>query len=492
MERQTDTGTPPANERIEPGRPARGAGPLVTPERAARAAERIGSDIVVAMCAWDPDSSRHALFFPPTRSNVATSPIRIRRESSLLPHVLQGTGPYVSNDLSRPAFEEERQLKQAGIAAYVAIPVSATGWRPGMVLFGCESTNRFDALTVGALLDQVEHWKFDTDGGAVPEATEPEEEPATALDETVIGESQSYLEICRLIAIVAKQETTVLIQGESGTGKELLAKTIHRYSRRSERPFVRVNCAALTETLIESEMFGHRKGAFTGAIYAHRGRFEMANGGTLLLDEIGNMTLAGQAKLLRVLQEREFEPVGQTASVKVDVRIIATTNVDLETAIAEGRFRQDLYYRLAVVPITVPPLRLRRKDILPLARYFLAQTTARLGKSPLDLSQHTQQVLESYDWPGNARELRNAVEYAALVARQGEIAPPDLPSSIGELAAGAQRDEKRSLREKLLAYERQVVTDAFCRAGGRRKEIAEILGIDPRNVSYFLKKHEIR
>jgi transcriptional regulator with GAF, ATPase, and Fis domain len=310
--------------------------------------------------------------------------------------------------------------------------------------------------------------------------------------ETIVGLSAETLEICRLIGIVAQQDATVLIQGESGTGKELVAKTIHRYSRRADRPFVRVNCAALTETLLESEMFGHRKGAFTGALYSHKGRFETANRGTLLLDEIGNMSLGGQAKILRVLQEREFEPVGQSSSVRVDVRIIATTNVDLEKAVSQGQFREDLYYRLAVVPIAIPPLRQRRDDILPLAEHFLGGSLLALAKPAMTLTRDIEEILLAHRWPGNARELRNAMEYAALVALGTEIRAEHLPKSVTSGAAQRDNSIHAGLRERVKSYEREIVLDALQRARGVRKDVGKILGIDPRNVGYFLGKHGIR
>ena len=467
---------------------------LRVPEEALEAARRVGSDILTGIVCWESGQRKRALFLPPAPEASADgrAPVRIASNRSLLASVEGQPSPLVVNDLTESRFEEEQELFRDGICSYVAVGVEAPGLGPAAVVFASRAVRRFDAVTIGALLGAVEEWIQGGDASASSEAAPDEPEILPTAGETVVGESEQFLEICRLIAIVARQNTTVLIQGESGTGKEVLAKTIHRYSARAERPFVRVNCAALAETLVESEMFGHRKGAFTGAIYTHKGRFEMADGGTLLLDEIGNLSLAGQAKLLRVLQEREFEPVGQSASVKVDVRIIATTNVDLERTIADGGFREDLYYRLAVVPITVPPLRERRKDILPLAEHFLSRSLVDHGRPPVRIADEAREVLLAYDWPGNARELRNAMEYSVLVARGAEVRAEHLPGHVGAGRAAAGDRHDGTLRERMLRFERQVVLDAFQRAGGVRKDIARILGIDPRNVSYFLRKHGIR
>lgn len=487
----------PQQMSMSPGGSGEPAAPRMALQRARDAAHRVGPDILVAAMGWDPTSVGQVLFVPPSVSGTPVSPVRLRSERSLLPHALKHQGPLLANDLVHLMFDEERELRRTGVCAYLAVPVGSPGWEQEVVLFASNTVRRFDAITVATLLAYLEEGE-----SADPRSRILGVVTASAVDENhavpggcrdaVIGESPEFLEICRLVAVVAPRDTTVLIQGESGTGKELIAKTIHRYSNRADRPFIRVNCAALAEALIESEMFGHTKGAFTGAVHAHKGRFEVAHGGTLLLDEIGNMSLSGQAKLLRVLQEREFEPVGQSESVRVDVRVISTTNINLEHAIAEGSFRRDLYFRLAVVPFTIPPLRERRKDILPIAEHFLAESLRAARKPPMGLSAEVRQLLCEYDWPGNAREVRNAMDYAVLVVRGNEIRPENLPNSIAGSAKVGSREDGMSLRSRMRRFEREVVLEALQRAQGVRKETARLLGIDPRNVSYLLRRHGIR
>jgi transcriptional regulator with GAF, ATPase, and Fis domain len=310
----------------------------------------------------------------------------------------------------------------------------------------------------------------------------------------IIGQSEKVRDVCRLIGSVAKTDATVLIQGESGTGKEVVANAIHVHSLRAKHPFVKVNCAALSETLLESELFGHVKGAFTGAIRDRRGRFQQANGGTILLDEIGCMSLAGQAKLLRVLQEHEFEPVGSSITLPVNVRVLASTNVDLADAVRQGKFRGDLYYRLNVFSIPLPPLRERKQDIYLLVQHFLYQNNASLGKSIEGIDFSTHALLMQHDWPGNIRELENVIEHAAIV----EQGPTLLPSSLPTTLAGSHPHHGDSdltampgLREKLNLFERQVLLDTLSMANGVKKITADMLGIDARNLPYLLRKHHL-
>lgn len=300
----------------------------------------------------------------------------------------------------------------------------------------------------------------------------------------LIGQSPGMRKVLEMIEMVAPTKATVLIQGESGTGKELVADAIHRLSPRRDGPFVKVNCAAIPESLVESELFGHEKGAFTHAVKRSRGRFEIADGGTLLLDEIGEITLAVQAKLLRVLQDGTFQRVGGEGTIKVDVRVIATTNRDLWRAVQDGKFREDLYYRLHVVPIYIPPLRERKEDIPLLIQHFLKMYGKREGKEGLTVSEKAMEVLMDYDWPGNIRELENAVERAVILAK-GKVLKPE-HFLIGNM-----------LREKepdwgpltLAEMERRLILKTLREEGGNRTRTAQRLGISVRTLRNKLHQY---
>lgn len=283
---------------------------------------------------------------------------------------------------------------------------------------------------------------------------------------------------------VAKTDATVLLRGESGTGKEVAARAIHQWSPRSEGPFVAINCAAVAGSLLESELFGHERGAFTGAHAQRQGRVELAAGGTFFLDEVGDMEPALQAKLLRVLQERSFERVGGTRTIRADVRWIAATNRDLQEAIANGSFREDLYHRLAVFPVTLPPLRDRTEDILPLARGLLSQVGIELGRRGLTLSDVVGERLLSHAWPGNVRELRNALERAAILADGETIGPEHIVLDSATRPAAP-------VTMNLEALERQAIVDALAAEGGNRKNAAERLGIGVRTLYDKLKRYDL-
>jgi DNA-binding NtrC family response regulator len=298
-------------------------------------------------------------------------------------------------------------------------------------------------------------------------------------DTVVVGQSAAMQRLFDHARTVAATDTSVLLQGESGTGKEVLARSIHAGSPRKERAFVTVNCAAIPTNLLESELFGHRRGAFTGAVYTRRGSFELADGGTLFLDEIGDMPLDMQVKILRALEERRIKRVGSEESIAVNVRIIAATNKDLEQETKAGRFRDDLYWRLNVVQLLVPPLRERREDILSLARHFLRLYARELKKPVTDFSADVADALAAYDWPGNVRELRNTVERAVIFAEAGHsIRLGHLPAHmrLTDVPRGAVVAQKyRPLREVELDYIREVL-DA---CGGNRTRAAEVLGLSP-------------
>jgi len=297
-----------------------------------------------------------------------------------------------------------------------------------------------------------------------------------------VARDPAMLRVLELAEAVAAQDATVLVTGESGTGKELVARVIHNGSPRQERPLVAVNCAALSETLLDSELFGHERGAFTGAHERRRGRFELADGSTLFLDEVGEMSPSLQAKLLRVLQEREFTRVGGTSVIRVDVRVIAATNRDLAHEIRAGRFREDLFYRLNVFPIRIPPLRERPADVLPLAEAFLDRAARRVGKPIAALSDGARRALRGYAWPGNVRELTNVIERAVILERSDELLPTSLL-----LETAAPRTSLPSLDLKEL--ERTAIAEALKVTGGHRRDAAELLGLSLRTLQYRLKEY---
>ena len=309
--------------------------------------------------------------------------------------------------------------------------------------------------------------------------------------EGIIGESGQMLEVLSLVRRVAPSEATVLIRGESGTGKELIAKAIHFASPRASGPLVKVNCAALPETLLESELFGHEKGAFTGALTSRQGRFELANGGTIFLDEIGDLPLHLQAKLLRVLQEREFERVGSSRPVSVNVRILAASHRPLEDLVKAGQLREDLYFRLNVVTILITPLRERRSDIALLMDHFLRHYAEKNGKTIRGLTHEGRDILLRYDYPGNVRELENIIERAVVLTRDDVIGSGDLPLTVQEPET-ADRDGETNLTSAVEALERRMIRDALARSDGVQTHAAELLGMGERALRYKLVKYGFR
>jgi Nif-specific regulatory protein len=302
----------------------------------------------------------------------------------------------------------------------------------------------------------------------------------------IIGTSGPTRQMYEQVAQVAQTNTTVLIRGESGTGKELIAHAIHYNSLRAKKPFVKVSCAALPDTLIESELFGYEKGAFTGANARKKGRFELAEGGTIFLDEIGDINMSTQVKLLRVLQEREFERLGGTESVRVNVRVIAATNKDMEKAIAEGTFREDLYYRLNVFTIFVPPLRDRKADMLLLADHFLEKFSREHGKVIKRISTPAIDMLMSYHWPGNVRELENALERSVLVCDAQVIHGHHLPPSL-QTAEGSGTITRVSLKDAVEGFERDLIQDALKTTRGNRAKAARLLDTTERILNYKVR-----
>jgi Nif-specific regulatory protein len=332
--------------------------------------------------------------------------------------------------------------------------------------------------------------------------------------ENIVGQSKRMQEVFAAVTSVASSRATVLLRGESGTGKEMIARAIHQGGPRADRPFVAVNCAALPETLLESELFGHKRGAFTGAVEERKGRFEEAAGGTIFLDEIGDIPLPTQVKLLRVLQERKFERLGENRPVPVDVRIIAATNADLERMVAAGTFREDLYYRLNVIPVFLPPLRDRREDILPLTEHFLERFNREHGKN-VTFSKDALELLLEYRWTGNVRELENLVERAVVMAKAPVVQAQELPRAIRvspippqtgphgqplvalapgpsappEGMAHAPADPGRPRAEYLKELEREELLRALTAAGWVIARAGKVLGWTPRQVAYRMKKY---
>ncbi|WP_018085732.1 sigma-54-dependent transcriptional regulator [Desulfurispora thermophila] len=322
-----------------------------------------------------------------------------------------------------------------------------------------------------------------------------DEDSEEAFDE-FIGCSRDMQEVSKLIGRVADSDVTVLIQGESGTGKEVVARAIHNNSKRQSRPFVKINCASIPEQLIESELFGHEKGAFTGAISQKPGKFEVANGGTVFLDEIGELSLFAQAKLLRVLQEKEFERVGGTRSIAVDVRIITATNRDLGKMVAEGRFREDLFYRVNVVNIKLPPLRERKEDILPLMNHFVSKYARKYNKKITGISKDALLVLEKHNWPGNVRELKNVCEQAVIMARGSIITLEDLVIResansvfINAAVEPVLEQSVRPLREVVSEVEKKLILQALNQNNWNRQATARALGLNRRSLYAKMKEY---
>ena len=330
------------------------------------------------------------------------------------------------------------------------------------------------------------------------------------LSRTLVGESAPLQHLRARIAQFAPTDATVMILGESGTGKEVVAQALHQSSPRAAKPFVAINCAVLTDTLLESELFGHEKGAFTGAAALKKGKLELAEGGTVFLDEIGEMKPELQAKLLRVLEERQCERVGGTRPIKLDIRVLAATNRDLAAALKDGSFRSDLYYRLSVFPLTLPPLRERRADIELLARFFISRFAQKTGRRVYGLDPAASQCLQHYDWPGNVRELRNAMEYAVTLNTTGVILPEDLPARIYETEAPLSLPDTLlpannahttapfsspavlKYRDAVKAARKQIILQAFEQSGDNHQAAAQLLGLHPNNLHREIRLLNLR
>ncbi|HZJ30354.1 MAG TPA: sigma-54 dependent transcriptional regulator [Vicinamibacterales bacterium] len=306
----------------------------------------------------------------------------------------------------------------------------------------------------------------------------------------IVGRSRAMQDVITRAGLVAETKSTVLITGDTGTGKEMVARLIHHRSAQREMPLIKVNCAAIPDTLLESELFGHVRGAFTGATMTKRGKFALADGGSIFLDEIGTMSPAIQSKLLRVLQEREFEPLGAERTQRVDVRVIAATNRDLKQMVSDGKFQEDLYYRLNVIPIEIPPLRERREDIPVLVEHFVDKHRQRTGKKIDRVDDGVTAALERYDWPGNVRELENTIE-RAVVLTTGTVISAAAISLVGAASSSSAGLPSMRLHQNLEWVERETIRRALEQAGGVKKDAAELMGISQRALSYYLAKYRI-
>jgi Nif-specific regulatory protein len=420
----------------------------------------------------------------------------VRVSRTITDRVLREGVSILSSDVQESgAFNEAASLISSKIQALLCVPLMLFDRPLGVIyLYTSDPLTRFDkdqlqlvtaiAGLAAVALENARHVEW-------LESENQRLQEDIVLEHNMIGESQRMRDVYQFIARVAPTSSTVLIWGESGTGKELAARAIHLNSPRKSKPFVAVNCAALTETLLESELFGHEKGAFTGAVVQKKGKLEVADGGTLFLDEVGEMPPLLQAKLLRVLQEREFERVGGTRTLKVDIRLVAATNKDLEEAIRQGTFRQDLYYRLNVVALSMPPLRERREDISLLASYFVQKYADKCNRKVKGISGEARARLTSYDWPGNVRELENAIERAVVLGTTEAILPEDLPEAALEAAVPAS-GSVANYHEAVAEAKKQLILKAVEQAGGNYTEAAKLLGVHPNYLHRLIRNMNLR
>jgi Nif-specific regulatory protein len=421
-------------------------------------------------------------------------PVRVSR--TVVRRVLQDRiGLVVSDVFSDKTLNSVQTLKDLQVRSLLCVPLLAKDGVLGAIyLDSRSSTERFDenhlqVMTAVAgiatlALDNVGHWEQ-----LLRENRDLRAE--INLEHNMVGSGPRIREVFEFIRRVAPTDSTVLIEGESGTGKELVARAIHRNSPRTERPFVAINCAAITETLLESELFGHEKGAFTGAHMQVKGKMEVAEGGTLFLDEVTELAPGLQAKLLRVLQEREFERVGGTRPIKLNIRLVAATNRKLTEAVDTGTFRKDLYYRLNVVALTMPALRDRREDILQLVEHFIAKSSRKSGARPKPISSEARACLQNYDWPGNVRELENAVERAIVLGSSDVILADDLPDTIVESALPVPAVDAK-YHGALKETKKQLILQALQQANGNYIEAAKVLGMHPNSLLRLIRNLDLK
>ena len=421
-------------------------------------------------------------------------PVQVSR--TVIRQVLQERAGMLSNDvLDGKDFSDSESLVTSRISSVLAVPVLLFQKLLGAIyLDTCNPTVRFDkdhlqlltgiAAIAAIALENARHMEW-------LKSENQRLQDEIKLEHSMVGESVPMRHVLQFVAKAAPTDSTVLICGESGTGKELVARALHTNSRRADKPFVAINCAAIADTLLESELFGHEKGAFTSAFAQKKGKLEVADGGTLFLDEVSELAPALQAKLLRVLQEREFERVGGTHPLKVDVRLIAATNRNLDEAIREGRFRRDLFFRLNVVSLTMPPLRERRDDISLLATHFAKKYSRKCKGRDMGISAEARACLAQYDWPGNVRELENAIERAVVLGSGDVIRPEDLPEDILETAP-AERAAFTCYHEAIKQEKKKLILQAVEQSEGNLTEAARRLGVHPNYLHRLVRNLDLR
>jgi len=406
----------------------------------------------------------------------------------------EGVAMMLNNVSADESYGLSASLVDAGVSAILCVPLAFSEKPLGVIYLGAKdpaahfSEEHLQLLTAIAYVAAMALDKLQRAVQLRSDHQRLKEE--TYLKHQMVGESSRMRDLYRLIEKVAPTDSTVLIMGESGTGKELAAQAIHQNSPRSDKPFITINCATLSEALLASELFGHEKGAFTGAIGLKRGKFEVADGGTIFLDEVGELAIDIQAQLLRALQEREIVRLGGTKPIKVDVRIVAATNRNLEQAVRDRSFREDLYYRLNVISFVTPPLRERREDILLLANYF-ATEFSKAKRKPVRLSAEVRAYLTAYDWPGNVRELANVIQRAIVLGSTDLILPEDLPESILEISADARTPIGKFYTD-LKDLKKQLILKAIQQSGGNFTEAAVLLGIRPNNLHRLIRQLDLR
>jgi Nif-specific regulatory protein len=416
---------------------------------------------------------------------------RIQVSQTILKRVIQEHLAVLCNDVAdNEMFREAESLLEQRVRAVLVVPLEVQEKLLGVLYLDARSQKaRFDSalLQLVTALGNVAALAIENASHVEQLGDENRRlHRELNIQHSMVGESENMSEVYKFVSRVAPRESTILIQGESGTGKELVARAIHANSARGDRPFVAINCAAIVDTLLESELFGHEKGAFTGAVAQKKGKLETAEGGTVFLDEVGELAAPLQAKLLRVLQEREFERVGGTRPVKLDIRLITATNVDLNEASRNGKFRQDLYYRLNVVSIVVPPLRERKDDIPLLAAYFAARYSEKVNRRVVGISPKARVCLVGYQWPGNVRELENAIERAVVLGSTELILPEDLPDSVLE-ETGGSGEPVTALHEGIREAKKKLIEQAIEQADGNYTEAAGILGVHPNHLFRLIR-----